>query len=610
MIGKHRAPHDVSTLPAADTPSTQSMDGQVSWFGELELPLKAAGKSPIAGVNSPAFIRLLRAFLAARALLGVVLLIGVGTSLLMERSVHTYTTALTALYALLSFTWWVWPQPLSTRRQPMLPVFSPGQQTLSAVAIDLVFFSVLNQLQYGVNLNATALMALPVLMASVLLRRVLAMAAAAAATLLLLSGTLVDGWLGQGLTSSLSTAGAAGIGFFAIALVVSELSLRLSQEQRSAQDHMDLARQQAQLNRLVIEEMPEGVLVIDRQGLVKSANPSARQLLSAHGQTGPAPFQLRGVPAWATLVEAIERAFVSPTNTMRPQNILITFDDQTRRGLHMRLKFTQNRSQSVHDDVCVVLLEDMRQISAKARQDKLAAMGRMSAGVAHEIRNPLAAISQANALLAEDSTTPDQQRLTRMVADNVQRLKQIVDDILAVAPGTREKAPLIDVRHAIRETLDQWLALHPDISAQQRVKIDLQGLPPVALNTKAMVCFDSEHFRRVLINLLDNAARHSSHTAHAVVVTAQCLGQAPAPVDVMVSVLSDGPPIDTQVESALFEPFFSTRSQGTGLGLYICRELCEQHGASMEYRSHPPLQRHRNEFYMRMPMTELAAETP
>ncbi len=597
--------------PPTDLQTTQGLDNPVSWFGALELPQTDPKLVPPQGVHSAAFTRLLRAFLGARTLLGVVLLIGVGTSVLMERSVHTMTTVVMALYALLAIAWWIWPQSAQSKeKSSALPLFSLTQQTLSAVVIDLLFFSVLNQLPYGINLNATALMALPVLMASVLLRRFLAVATAAAATLLLIASSFIDLLMGESTFSALTTAGVAGLGFFAISFVVSELSLRLSQEQLSAQGNMDLARQQAQLNRLVIEEMPQGVLVIDRQGLVRSANPSARQLLAAQGQTGPAPFQLRGVPAWATLVEAIEQAFASPRSVMQPQNILITFDDQTRRGLNMRMKFTRHNLPSDQDDVCVVLLEDLRKISARARQDKLAAMGRMSAGVAHEIRNPLAAISQANALLAEDATSHTQQRLTRMVADNVQRLKQIVDDILAVAPGTRDKAPAIDVRHAIQETLDQWLALHPALSAQQRVKVDLQGLPPVALRTKAMVSFDPEHFRRVLINLLDNAARHSSDTPHAVVVSSECLGQAPAPMQVMVSVLSDGPPIDASVESALFEPFFSTRSRGTGLGLYICRELCEQHGASIEYRAHPPLQRHRNEFFMLMPMADLTHETP
>lgn len=613
MIRPRLRPHaSASHTSGLDMPSTQSMDNPLSWFGDLESPSKTSDLLPIAGVNSPAFARLLRAFLATRALLGVALVGGTVASVLMDRSMNALATLLVSVYACLALAWWAWPQrsirQSTTVPNRWLPLFSQGQQTLSAVVVDLLFFALFNQLQFGLSVNTTALLALPVLMASVLLRRFFAVATAAAATLLLLAMVVLEGWQGNSWNASLTTAGVSGIGFFAIALAVSELAIRLSKEQRNAQDHMGLARQQAQLNRLVIEEMTEGVLVIDRQGRVRSANPAARQLLSAHGQTGPAPFQLRGVPAWLPLVSAIEQAFVSPAEAMQPQQLLITFDDQTRRGLQMRLKFTQNRQHSEQDDVCVVLLEDLRQISARARQDKLAAMGRMSAGLAHEIRNPLAAISQANALLAEDAATPGQQRLTGMVADNVQRLKQIVDDILAVSPGSKGQSPLIDIRHATREAVDQWLSLHESVSASQRLKVDLLGLPPAELNARAMVRFDPEHLRRILINLLDNAARHSSQAPQAMMVSAQCLGQAPGAVQIMVSVLSDGPPIEPSVEAALFEPFFSTRSQGTGLGLYICRELCEQHGASMEYRSHPPTKRHRNEFYLLMPMAELATE--
>ena len=83
----------------------------------------------------------------------------------------------------------------------------------------------------------------------------------------------------------------------------------------------------------------------------------------------------------------------------------------------------------------MLFLEDVRSVQARSRQEKLAAMGRVSAGIAHEIRNPLAAIAQANALLAEDATDPAQRQLMRMVTENVERLKRIVDDVMEVAPG-------------------------------------------------------------------------------------------------------------------------------------------------------------------------------
>ena len=105
------------------------------------------------------------------------------------------------------------------------------------------------------------------------------------------------------------------------------------------------------------------------------------------------------------------------------------------RTVRLRVRFTRKREPAASEEYCVLFLEDVRTVQARSRQEKLAAMGRVSAGIAHEIRNPLAAISQANALMAEDATEPGQRQLTRMVSDNVARLKRLVDDVLDVTPA-------------------------------------------------------------------------------------------------------------------------------------------------------------------------------
>jgi two-component system sensor histidine kinase PilS (NtrC family) len=264
----------------------------------------------------------------------------------------------------------------------------------------------------------------------------------------------------------------------------------------------------------------------------------------------------------------------------------------------------------------VVLLEDVRTAQARLQQEKLAAMGRVSAGVAHEIRNPLAAIAQANALLLEDELNPGQQRLAQMVDDNVRRLKRLVDDVMEGAPGNMPQAGSIDARLAVAQIVADWartanvavggsdgrlLCEWPDDEPKDAHDPHDLHEPSQPLN----VAFDGEHLRRVLVNLLDNALRHTTAMPGAVVLRLRASG-ASGVGGAVLTVCSDSEPIAADVQPYLFEPFYSTRSRGSGLGLYICRELCERYGGSIEYRSRPATERWRNEFVVSLPLAAAA----
>jgi len=267
----------------------------------------------------------------------------------------------------------------------------------------------------------------------------------------------------------------------------------------------------------------------------------------------------------------------------------------------VRVRFTRKREPPASEEFCVLFLEDVRSVQARSRQEKLAAMGRVSAGIAHEIRNPLAAISQANALLAEDATDPAQRQLMRMVSENVERLKRIVDDVMEVAPGQMQEPGAIDATAQIGAICAEW-------AQAAGVEIGSAGLLQLALPAEPLgALFDAEHLRRVLVNLLDNARRHASDRPGAIQV--RLAARADDPARAVFSVLSDGAPIPGDVEAYLFEPFFSTRSRGTGLGLYICRELCERYGARIDYRLLPPEEPRRNDFFVDMRRAVAAATT-
>ncbi len=589
-------------------PSRSQFTRETSWFGDLEAGTEGRRTRPREGTHTtptepgttrPTFERIYQAFLVARLVLGMLGLLLLATLWGTGVRVPTWVSLLGAGYATLTALAWLWPGHHRQRERERLGT----RQALSTVGVDLALFALLHHIT-GSGVNAQALLVLPVLMAAVLLPRILALGVAATATLNLLSVAWLQGGRGDDMAALMTQAGLNGLGLFLIAGLASELSARLAREERSARGNMEAARRQAQLNKLVIDEMSEGVLVVDRRGRVRTANPSARRLLSARGMAPQPPFPLSGVPAWRALIESIDHAMSNSNQAEVAQEVTLHFDDRSQRALRLRMRFIRGRGGRTQEDVCVLFLEDLRTVRARQRQDKLAAMGRMSAGIAHEVRNPLAAISQANALMAEDAASPTQKRLTQMVADNVTRLKLIVDDILAVAPGVRPPAPAIDPLEHIVAICNEWRSTAGLVPGEHGIlDIGVQAARQAPTFPHLKVRFEPEHLQRVLVNLLDNALRHQSGEPGAILVQVGWIPGAHSPQGLLLlSVLSDGEPITPDTERALFEPFFSTRSRGTGLGLYICRELCERHGATIDYRQHPPSVRHRNEFYLTLPI--------
>ncbi len=555
--------------------------------------------------EQPTLARIYRTFIGARAALGLTLVAVQLLTTLLGNSLPPWSLAAVLGYALTTWSvWWLGPPTKQTLDRATGTL--RRRHWLATIGIDLIAFGALHALAPSANLNYQAFLVLPILMAGILTPRLSAMAVTACATFVLLGVAWWNGMNGGNLASLMTQAGLFGAALFAISFLCGELASRLASEELTAKGSMELARQQAQLNRLVIDEMQDGVLVVDRRGRVRAANPAARRMLVADGLAPPAPFQLRGVPDWAPLVQAVEQAFSEGLWPDGGRDIALPLTTSNSgvalRELRLRVRFTRRSDAQAAEDLCVLFVEDVRTVHARLRQEKLAAMGRMSAGIAHEIRNPLAAIAQANALLAEDAQPGTQQRLTTMVADNVTRLKRIVDDVLAVAPGLRQDAPAIECLPLVAHCCTEWLhtaPLPPERAAPGELcamQLELPAPSASAPDAAWLVRFDGEHLRRVLVNLLDNGWRHSSQTPGAIRVTLQIEEHEERPSLIHISVLSDGEPIPRGVEQSLFEPFFSTRSRGTGLGLYICRELCERYGARIDYCQHGPDHRHRNEF--------------
>lgn len=535
-------------------------DAGNSWF-------ESVGRQPGAWEiesGRESFGRLWRAFMAARVTIAGVLLVLQAAIYALGQPVHGSVIALCLAYFFATIVVRVWARP-----KPPGSTFDA--QWIATVGVDVLAFSALNFVQSGA-INYTALFALPVLLASVMGPILLALGTAASVTLLLLA----DAWwaslsLQGDFTGRFLQAGLSGSGFFVVALLANQLALRLSREERRAQSSQSAARMQIQVNELVIDTLADGVLVVDTNGVVRAANPASTRLLAPDSAARSAPFVLASEVAWQPLTELAHLTF--ELHAPQQAEVSLEYVSRLTRRLQVKTRLAASPDGS-HESLCVMFLEDLREMEARVRTEKMAAMGRMSAAVAHEIRNPLAAITQANALLEEDLQDPAHQQLTSMVRQNAHRLARIVDEILDIArvqeqtPQGQTRAVLLD--ESARQVCTDW-ARQNAAEAQLRVQLGA---------ARASVLFEAEHLRRLIVNLLDNALRYASRAVGAI----QLITEISASGQVRLSIWSDGQPLEETVQSHLFEPFFSSQSRSSGLGLYICRELCERHGALIGYQ--------------------------
>jgi len=510
------------------------------------------------------FSRVWQGFMTARFTLGLVLL-AMQITMRATGSAHSpWLIAISLAYFASTLTTGLFGKPLFLGDHF-------NRHWIRLVGLDVLAFSSLQILQ-GSPVNYTPLFALPILLASVLGSLRLALGTAAGVTVLLLGSTLPQIWETTA-EATISTLQAAltGAGYFAIALLANQLSSRLATEGMRARSSQAAVKLQRQVNELVIESLPDGVLIVDSQGAVRSANPAALQLLAPTRNQPFAMTHLQQTPEWLGLFQLTQRSLQAAGEL--EEDITIRYAGQGPRRIRASTRPT-NPQELGGESLCVLFLQDQRELEARMRTEKLASMGRMSTAVAHEIRNPLAAIAQANALLDEDLSDARHKKLTRMVDQNAQRLAKIVEDILnasRVHPQDSEFAPLtIELNATVQRICQDWAVQN---LCEQRLVVSLS-------EEVHAVQFESEHLRRVLVNLLDNARRFSTEHAGGMQVQTRSTHSDYA----VLQVWSEGPPMDQTVERHLFEPFFSSESRSSGLGLYICRELCENHGATIAYQ--------------------------
>lgn len=314
------------------------------------------------------------------------------------------------------------------------------------------------------------------------------------------------------------------------------------------------------INQCIVERMPSGVVIVDKANHVLLQNPEAFAILGAQKGDG--------------LIEPLNTFFNGWRNHNAPSEIDENVEYKPNageflvknvNGQDLLARFEETNSTAGES---LIFLENFSRMKEQAQQMKLASLGRLTASIAHEIRNPLSAIKHAGELLAEENPENIKKRLLRIISDNVARLDRIVSDVLDLGRKTQSapEAILLD-EFCIRAT--------DNICANENVGRDVVELSliPVA------VFFDRGHLERVFWNLLTNALRYSSHKPLSVQVK---IFLTTDESQVELHVIDDGCGVSVENREKIFEPFFTTARQGTGLGLFITRELCAANNARLE----------------------------
>lgn len=471
---------------------------------------------------------------------------------------------------------------------------------LAHVAADLLALTLMIHFTGGLRTGLGVLAVVSVAGGAVLATRRLALAFAAAASLLLLgeAGFRVLGQEAIDVTAFYS-AGLIGAACFAAAYGVNWLANRLALEERLAMQRGEELRRQLAITQLVIAELQQGVLVVGRDGRVQTLNRVALSLLGPLTVDSQSLLDPHLDDAWAQLGRVFREWLGWSANAPRPEAMELTLMSLSATGqapipqAKVKLRFLSAQAglgakfapEAVGDDV-VLVIEDLRALEERAQQLKLASMGRLSASIAHEIRNPLGAIRHANSLLAEQLTAPPMQRLAGIVETNTVRINRIVEDVLSISRRDAPNQEAIDLAVYLPAFLDEFVTI---------VGGDPKRLN-WALKCDALLQFDANHLRQVLVNILSNALRYASMEPAAVSI--HWIRNQDDRLELVIA--DDGPGLAPEVLQLVFEPFYTTEARGTGLGLYLARELCGANGALLRYERGSQQDRYRGAFVIEM----------
>jgi len=434
----------------------------------------------------------------------------------------------------------------------------------ASLLLDLVMISLLTYLFGGLASGLAVLLVFTAVAAAVLLPLRRALFIAALATLFVIGDSVAGGMLRSGHVEHLVRAGLYGVTLFVITILTHTLAKWARDFRLIAERQMASLDRLEQVNELIIKRMRSGVLAVDRDGEIRMMNESAWFLL---GNPSAADRMLQSVSP--ELHSALEHWRREPRTESSPVRLA---GSQAEVIPHfVRLPAGREISE-------LVFLEDSDVVARRALELSGQSLARLSTGIAHEIRNPLAAVSHAAQLLAESPDLAESDaRMVDIITKHARRMNRIVENILQISRREKAQPEIIDLREWLVEVQAEFSGVHPEYRFELRVA---GGEQPVT------VLFDRSQLHQVVWKLMENAVQHLGDDNPLPRLTLRLDGGERAGF-CLLSVEDNGLGIPEERIGNIFDPFVTTRREGSGLGLYIARQLCESNQAELTVDSVP-----------------------
>lgn len=437
-------------------------------------------------------------------------------------------------------------------------------QFVSVILIDLVFLVLISYTCGGVSSGIANLLIVPVASGSLLFRTRMSTFFAAVGSILVIYAEVYLYLIIDAGIDYFVQAGLLGFTLFAVSGSLQYLGGRIRQNELLTRRQAENIQSLQEMNTQIIQRMHNGILVVRKDGRILAVNDAARRFLHLPAQDSAQDSDAISLPP----VLEIQLKSWQADNTIKAPPFSL---DQGARDLQASFSYLNPGSDP--DSDILIFLEDYTLLTSRAQQLKLISLGRLTASIAHEVRNPLGAISHASQLLNEsDKISSSDKRLLEIIATHSGRVNRIIESILDLSRNRPDDMDRIEMA----PWMEQFV---PKFSNSQALpgEIEWRVDPP-----DLVIQFNQSQLEQVLTNLCENGLRYSR----------KATGNARVMIEIRINteddnpvlyIMDDGKGIPEELRHQVFEPFFTTEQTGTGLGLFICREICDANQARLSY---------------------------